>query len=216
MAPAWQRDPKDREAGLINFFLSEMDNAGLFPPGQAFHYADTNYILLGMLIEQITGRSLHAELRDSIFSPLGMQHTYLSYAPDPGCPSPRPAAGGFLGRRHAGHFKRTRHLLRLGRWRCRDHAADLNHFLRGLQHGKVFRHAASRDEMLRCVDTHPDAMGAMASAYAASIRILDRCGDTWVRGGRRCSCSRSTTSPSPAPWTACSTMRRCRPWCSAR
>ncbi|MFF4625326.1 serine hydrolase domain-containing protein [Nonomuraea jabiensis] len=40
-------------------------------------YANTNYILLGMIIEKLTGHSLASELKKRIFTPLGMRDTYL-------------------------------------------------------------------------------------------------------------------------------------------
>ncbi|MEU7828810.1 serine hydrolase domain-containing protein [Nonomuraea sp. NPDC049129] len=42
-----------------------------------FNYSNTNYILLGMIIEKLTGRSLATELNRKIFTPLGMRDTYL-------------------------------------------------------------------------------------------------------------------------------------------
>ncbi len=47
----------------------------LSPAGAEFHYADTNYILLGMIIESITSSSYYAELDRRILSPLGLRHT---------------------------------------------------------------------------------------------------------------------------------------------
>lgn len=43
----------------------------------AFNYSNTNYILLGMIIEKLSGRSLATELNRRLFTPLGMRHTYL-------------------------------------------------------------------------------------------------------------------------------------------
>jgi D-alanyl-D-alanine carboxypeptidase len=48
-----------------------------FPPGQGYHYSDTEYILLGMIIENITGKALHQVFEDRIFRPLGMEHTSM-------------------------------------------------------------------------------------------------------------------------------------------
>lgn len=48
-----------------------------FPPGKGYHYSDTEYILLGMIIENITGQALHQVFEDRIFSPLGMEHTSM-------------------------------------------------------------------------------------------------------------------------------------------
>ncbi|GAA2087195.1 serine hydrolase domain-containing protein [Actinomadura alba] len=42
-----------------------------------FNYSNTNYILLGMIIEKLAGRSLAAELKRRLFAPLGMRDTYL-------------------------------------------------------------------------------------------------------------------------------------------
>jgi D-alanyl-D-alanine carboxypeptidase len=46
-------------------------------PIGTFNYSNTNYILLGMIIERVTGHSLAAELDRRIFAPLGMRDTYL-------------------------------------------------------------------------------------------------------------------------------------------
>lgn len=50
----------------------------LFAPGDAdrWGYSSTNYVVLGMLIEAVTGRSLADETRQRILDPLGMQHTF--------------------------------------------------------------------------------------------------------------------------------------------
>ncbi|MEO1626154.1 MAG: serine hydrolase domain-containing protein [Bacteroidota bacterium] len=45
------------------------------PPNEVFHYSNTNYILLGRLIEIIAGTSIEAFLQDNLFDPLGMQNT---------------------------------------------------------------------------------------------------------------------------------------------
>src|SRR5919201_1753444 len=46
-----------------------------FPPGKGFHYSNTNTILLGMIIEQITGQPVEKMLRTRILQPLGLTHT---------------------------------------------------------------------------------------------------------------------------------------------
>jgi D-alanyl-D-alanine carboxypeptidase len=44
-------------------------------PGGAHHYANTNYIVLGQIIEQVTGNSVADEVRTRIVEPLGLSHT---------------------------------------------------------------------------------------------------------------------------------------------
>lgn len=50
-------------------------HAPYFTPGTDWHYANTNYVLLGLVIEAATGRSVGDELRDRIFQPLGLGET---------------------------------------------------------------------------------------------------------------------------------------------
>lgn len=48
-----------------------------FAPGSKCEYSNTNYYLLGMLIEKISGTKLENYLTTHIFTPAGMHHTYL-------------------------------------------------------------------------------------------------------------------------------------------
>lgn len=53
----------------------DLGQAPLAPAGAAFHYADTNYILLGMVIEKITGRPYYAQLRQRILQRFSLTGT---------------------------------------------------------------------------------------------------------------------------------------------
>jgi len=53
------------------------DSVPLFEPGRGFSYSDTGYVLTGLLIEERTGRPLHAAYRDLVFVPAGMDSTWL-------------------------------------------------------------------------------------------------------------------------------------------
>jgi len=48
-----------------------------FEPGSAFAYSNTNYLVLGLLIEEVTGRPYHDVVRERIIHPLSMSDTYL-------------------------------------------------------------------------------------------------------------------------------------------
>ncbi len=49
-----------------------------FEPGARFHYSNTNYALLGMLIEKVSGRTYANNLKSSITKPLGLADTRYS------------------------------------------------------------------------------------------------------------------------------------------
>jgi D-alanyl-D-alanine carboxypeptidase len=46
-------------------------------PGEAHHYSDTNYILLGMIVERVAGEPLKQHIARTILRPLGMDATYF-------------------------------------------------------------------------------------------------------------------------------------------
>jgi hypothetical protein len=47
-----------------------------FPPGTKWHYSNTGYILLGAIIEKVSGLSYGEFIRTNIFEPIGMKHSY--------------------------------------------------------------------------------------------------------------------------------------------
>ena len=59
-------------AQLIDFFKNEPLD---FPPGTSWHYTNSGYILLGAILEKVTGRPYAEIVADWIFRPLGMKDT---------------------------------------------------------------------------------------------------------------------------------------------
>ena len=49
-----------------------------FIPGQGYHYTDTEYVLLALIIEKVSGLSYNAFLKKHIFQPLGMNDSYIN------------------------------------------------------------------------------------------------------------------------------------------
>lgn len=57
--------------------LAYVRGGALSEPGREFHYANTNYTLLGLVVEKVTGHDITQELRTRIFQPLGLRDTFL-------------------------------------------------------------------------------------------------------------------------------------------
>ncbi len=57
--------------------LVEYSNWEVAAPGTVFDYNNANYILLGMIIEKLTGISYAENIRTRIVVPLGLQRTYV-------------------------------------------------------------------------------------------------------------------------------------------
>ena len=53
------------------------------PPGKTYHYSDTGYILLGLIIEQISEKSFDQMLQIKIFGLLEMNDSYLMFYSNP-------------------------------------------------------------------------------------------------------------------------------------
>lgn len=47
----------------------------MFKPGEQFFYSNTNYVLLGMVIEKVTGTSIADNFQQRLFTPLGMNQS---------------------------------------------------------------------------------------------------------------------------------------------
>jgi D-alanyl-D-alanine carboxypeptidase len=50
-------------------------HALLFRPGTSWWYSNTNYVVLGLVVEAVTGKTLGDQLRSRIFEPLGLAAT---------------------------------------------------------------------------------------------------------------------------------------------
>ena len=55
-----------------------------------FHYSNTNYLVLGMLLEKVTGMAAEQVVHDWVFAPLGMNHTSIPPLPSAALPTPHP------------------------------------------------------------------------------------------------------------------------------
>jgi D-alanyl-D-alanine carboxypeptidase len=65
-------------------------------PGQRHFYTDTNYYLLGLIIESITKKSFHEVVDEMIFQPLNMENAYINGFSEPKIKSNYPPAHIYL------------------------------------------------------------------------------------------------------------------------
>lgn len=62
-----------------------------FAPGARFEYSNTNYILLGLLVEKVSGEAIGPYIERHILAPLHMTHTLFPH----GSEYPKPHANGY-------------------------------------------------------------------------------------------------------------------------
>jgi len=69
--PLWRKDMTVRE--IINL---TKDKPMEFAPGERWNYNNTGYVLLGAVIEKVSGLTYEDYVNKNIFGPLGMKHSY--------------------------------------------------------------------------------------------------------------------------------------------
>jgi CubicO group peptidase (beta-lactamase class C family) len=96
----------DKPARPQDLFAACVRNNHLnFAPGSRFLYSNTNFLLLGLIIEKLAGKKLGDFLAERIFGPLGMTSTLLVHEIDTVIPG---LATGYLGDFESG-FRRAAH-----------------------------------------------------------------------------------------------------------
>ncbi|HEY3515577.1 MAG TPA: serine hydrolase, partial [Gammaproteobacteria bacterium] len=67
----WKLQPSTPEQTIAHVRDQPLE----FTPGDRMSYSNSGYVLLGMIVERVSGKSYAEYLRDSIFKPLGMNDT---------------------------------------------------------------------------------------------------------------------------------------------
>ena len=71
------KEAKGRDELLARVFAEPL----LHEPGKQVEYSDLGFILLGEIIERVTGKSLDRYAKENIFAPLGLDHSHFSPSP---------------------------------------------------------------------------------------------------------------------------------------
>ena len=123
-----------------------------FAPGDGWHYADTGFVLAGLIIEAVMQTALHTAMRERVFGPLDMDRTYMLFR-EPARPS--------LPARAPSRAYTGDHLYGSQRSVSADWAGgglvttaqDLAGFIRAFADDRLFRQPATRGQMLAWTPT---------------------------------------------------------------
>jgi CubicO group peptidase (beta-lactamase class C family) len=82
-------EPKGRHAKYLDnedyapeFARQQEKFPQVFPAGAKYQYENSNYLLLALIVERVSGKSYGTFLHDEIFEPLGMKHSWVYENPD--------------------------------------------------------------------------------------------------------------------------------------
>jgi CubicO group peptidase (beta-lactamase class C family) len=87
----WGLAGPDKPEGIRRALTTPLES----PPGEYFSYADINFILLGALIEKVTGEPEDVYVQQNVFGPLGMTET--RYLPPAKACGPHVVRGAAIG-----------------------------------------------------------------------------------------------------------------------
>lgn len=73
--PAWRRKIATNQDMLQ--FMIEKRPALYGYPNRGFHYCNTNFALLALIVEKVSGQSFPEYMKNTIFTPLGMTNTFI-------------------------------------------------------------------------------------------------------------------------------------------
>ena len=94
-----------------------------FVPGEEFSYSNSDYFLLGLIVQRVTGKSLREYADEQLFRPLGMKETFFD--DDQDIPLPHRAIG--YGRNPDGRFHRLMmNSSTVGPWGLKTTVRDLS------------------------------------------------------------------------------------------
>jgi CubicO group peptidase (beta-lactamase class C family) len=73
--PRWSAKRQIDDAEVLA--LLEKQTGGEFPPGTSWSYSNSGYVVLGLVIEKVSGMSYEDFLQKRIFEPVGMRHSVV-------------------------------------------------------------------------------------------------------------------------------------------
>lgn len=137
--------------------------APYFRPGEGLAYSDTGYVLLGMIIEVVTGSPLAQAYRERLLGPLALRHTWLE-GKEP--PVDWPVAHAYAGAIDTHDFDPS--FDNFGGGGLVSTAADLDRFITSLLGGAVFARAETLAIMMTGTDA-PAGSGTRKTRTAAGL-----------------------------------------------
>lgn len=73
----WDHGKRAENSDVLDLLITHQPEA-YFHPGEDWAYTNTNYVILALIIEKVSGKSFSAYLQDEIFLPLGMTNTFVN------------------------------------------------------------------------------------------------------------------------------------------
>lgn len=132
---------------LEKYFEYDLNRKGVSKPSESFYYSDTNYLLLAVLIEELTNKIYYEVLEERILNPLSLNDSYLEFHQNKKGTTPIifPYHGTFS-------LKDVNTSFDWGGGGLISSTNDLNIFIRSLLTGKLFNDNKTLQQMINFED----------------------------------------------------------------
>jgi D-alanyl-D-alanine carboxypeptidase len=178
--PEWISPAVEEEIGSdptkvwdVNEFLDlAAEQPPYFAPGGGYHYSNTDYNLLGLIIEGATSRSWRDEVNERVIGPLHLDNTML----------PEPGDVSISGNHAHGYASTAGGVMDItavdpsmagaaGGGALVTTVSDLARFLNAVLSGELFQNAETLDDMLTFIDA-PDQGGQVGYGLGMQKYVL--------------------------------------------
>jgi len=140
-------------------------------PGELFSYSNTNYILLGLIVESVSDISMEKNIRDKVLTPLNLNNTYSGNEEIP----QENYANGYVRLSETDVFIANDQTLPLyfewAHGQMVSTSEDLSIFFSSLLNGNLFKEDATLNEMINFTELSQYSYGLGISMFGDILGI---------------------------------------------
>ncbi|HEX4244542.1 MAG TPA: serine hydrolase domain-containing protein [Acidimicrobiales bacterium] len=154
----------------------------LFAPGSRYHYSDTDNIVVGLIVEAVTGQSYESELAATVYTPLSLTDTSLPSTTAMGQPTLR----GYAVPKGQPPEDITTALSPSGAWASGGMVStpsELNTFMRAYVAGRLFGPTVQHQQLQFVPGSSGPPGPGVNSAGLAIYRYQTKCGTVFGHTG---------------------------------
>eukprot|EP00745_Piridium_sociabile_P026015 TRINITY_DN41225_c0_g1_i2.p1 TRINITY_DN41225_c0_g1~~TRINITY_DN41225_c0_g1_i2.p1 ORF type:complete len:467 (+),score=23.22 TRINITY_DN41225_c0_g1_i2:58-1458(+) len=151
-----------------------------------FHYTDTGFVLAALIIERVTGMSLHRAFSAIVFNPLQMKSTYMSYREQKRTVSEQNDREAHRYEGTVNIYNKTRQSADWGSGGLISDTTDLSRLIRGVFEDESFLDSAYLRAIINMGSTHDYFTSTFATDYSLGfmrIQMPNQLGGIWGHEG---------------------------------
>ena len=173
---------KDHYAQPRDLLDTALGKPAQFEPGTQWAYTNTNYVVLGMLVERVSQRPVGEQIDERIVKKLGLSHTYFPAPGDRSIKGTHPQGYHLSAEGKLGDMTEMDPAWAWAAGAMVSTPSELNTFFQAVFDGRLLTQA-SIDEMKKGVDVDSSELPGAVYGLGLIGRSLSCGGTAWGHGG---------------------------------